>query len=89
MKTLHRNLSLTLLAAALAVPGLVCAQDRDRQYEDRAHHDSHRWNDQEDQAYRRFLKERNKKYHDFAKANRREQDDYWKWRHSHPDNDHR
>jgi len=82
-----------LLGTALIVPAAISAQDRDhdshsQRYEDRSHHDSHDWNNGEDQAYRRYLQEHHKKYHDFAKAKRKEQDDYWKWRHSHPDNDH-
>jgi hypothetical protein len=89
----HRYFNVILLSAALAVPMVAGAQDRGQQqgrhYEDRAHNDSHDWNAGEDEAYRRYLKEHHKKNHDFAKAKKREQDDYWKWRHSHPDNDHR
>lgn len=81
------------LAAALTVPTYINAQDRPRddhqtmRYEDKAHHDSHEWNDNEDKAYRRYLEEHHKKYHEFARANKREQSDYWNWRHSHPDED--
>ena len=87
-----------VLSAALVIPGLVSAQDRDHQdknnqqsrhYEDKAHNDSHDWNKDEDQAYRRYLQEHHKKYRDFAKAKKTEQDDYWNWRHTHPDNDRR
>ncbi len=92
---MHRYFKVIMLSAALVVPVAVVAQDRDhpdqqtRRYEDKAHKDSHEWNSNEDQAYRRYLQEHHKKYHDFAKAKKTEQSDYWNWRHSHPDNDHR
>jgi hypothetical protein len=84
----YSNLKVFVVSAALAVPLLLSAQGRDnnsRQYEDKAHHDSHEWNSNEDQAYRRYLQEHHRKYHEFAKAKRSEQSDYWNWRHSHPD----
>jgi hypothetical protein len=85
-----------VLSGSLVIPVVVSAQDRDyperrqndqrsRRYEDESHKDFHEWNAREDQAYRRYLQEHHKKYHDFAKARKREQDDYWRWRHSHPD----
>jgi hypothetical protein len=90
------SLKIFMLTAALVVPVVAGAQERDRQdrregdqqtrrYEDKAHNDSHEWNNNEDQAYRRYLQENHKKYHDFDKAKRTEQDNYWNWRHSHPD----
>jgi hypothetical protein len=95
---MYRYFKLTLLCAALVLPIATKAQDRDdqrdkrqevRHYEDRAHHDSHEWNDREDQAYKRYLRERRKKDHDFEKASKREQKDYWNWRHNHPDEERR
>lgn len=88
------------LSAALVVPVAVTAQDRDeqgrrhdnrqnRRYEDRAHNDSHAWDAREDQAYRRYLQEQQRSYRDFGRISRRERDNYWNWRHSHPDNDRR
>jgi hypothetical protein len=74
--------------ALLVTPASIIAQDT-HHYEDKAHHDSHDWNDKEDQAYKRYLQENHKKEHEFAKANKREQSDYWKWRHEHPDGDHK
>jgi hypothetical protein len=91
----YRYFKMIVLSAALVVPVAIIAQDRrqddqqSRRYEDRAHKDSHDWNEREDQAYRRYLQEHRKKYHDFAKAKTKEQNDYWNWRHSHPDNDRR
>lgn len=94
---MHRFATIILFSAALVVPAAVVAQDRDRQehaeqsrrYEDKRHNDSHEWNSNEDQAYRRYLKENHKRDKEFAKARRKDQDNYWNWRHSHPDNDHR
>jgi hypothetical protein len=99
-KIVYRYFKVIVLSATLAVPLLVSAQDRDRpnnsqnnqqsrRYEDKAHKDSHEWNGDEDKAYRRYLEEHHRKYHDFAKAKRSEQNDYWNWRHSHGDNDRR
>ena len=96
----YRYLKVIVLSAVLVIPVAVIAQDRDhpdkrqddqqsRRYEDKAHKDSHEWNSTEDQAYRRYLQDHHKKYNDFAKSKKKEQDNYWNWRHSHPDNDQR
>lgn len=68
----------------LGLPFSSVAQES-RHYEDKAHHDSHDWNAKEDEAYRRYLAEHHRKAQEFAKANRREQSNYWNWRHAHPD----
>jgi len=95
----YRYFKVIAVGAALIVPVLAGAQDRDRpdnrgqntqqsrRYEDRAHNDFHEWNADEDQAYRRYLQEHHKKYHEFARAKKSEQNDYWNWRHAHSDND--
>ena len=88
---MHRYIQLALLGTALAVPGAVYAQEHERApeqtraYQDSVRHDSHEWNEAEDRAYRRYLQEHHKKYHAFEKASKKEQQDYWKWRHDHPD----
>ncbi|MBZ5624092.1 MAG: hypothetical protein LAQ69_36145 [Acidobacteriia bacterium] len=88
----YRYFKVFVLGTSLTVAA-SSAQERDhnaqqsRRYEDKAHKDFHEWNDNEDRAYRQYLQEHHKKYHDFAKANRKEQNDYWNWRHGHPDND--
>lgn len=96
---MHHPLKVIALTAALMVPVAVTAQapDRDRRensqqnrrYEDKAHKDYHQWDDREDQAYRRYLEDQKRSYRDFSKTGKREQNEYWNWRHSHPDNDHR
>jgi len=43
------------------------------------------WDDNEDRAYRRYLEERHRSYVDITVLNGRDQQDYWRWRHGHPD----
>jgi hypothetical protein len=45
----------------------------------------HQWNDHEDQVWHQYLKDHHRKDHDWAKASKREQKEYWKWRDKHPD----
>jgi hypothetical protein len=54
-------------------------------YYDQSSRDWHDWDYNEDTAYRQFLTERRRNYHDFSQADVREQREYWQWRHSHPD----
>ena len=51
--------------------------------EDRAHGDSHKWDKDEDSAYRRWEAERQKEHQDYAKRQENERSDYWNWRHTH------
>jgi len=89
--------SALLLGAALLAPIAVKAADddhRDRKnneqrYYDRTNRDYHQWNDNENQVYRRYLQEQHRDYREFNRNPRREQDNYWKWRHQHNDDDHR
>lgn len=79
------RLANTLIAGAfLLYPALVHAQEH--RYYDPYHHDYHVWNADEDRAWRHWVvEERHRKYHDWARANRREQREYWTWRHEHHD----
>ena len=91
--------SLFLAAALLAPPGIMAAfapQEQDRheehareehRYYDSEHRDYHHWDDGENRAYRHYLEERHREYVDFDRANRRQQQAYWHWRHEHPDHD--
>lgn len=90
-----RYLSFLFLTAALtasAAPKAAAAQevvvsvDHPRYY-DRNHRDYHEWNDREDRSYRVYLGERHRGYREFHQNSRREQSNYWNWRHSHPDRD--
>lgn len=48
-------------------------------------HQRHEWSASEDPYWRQYQKEHHKKYHDWKKAKKREQEEYWKWRESHHD----
>ena len=86
---MHRYLSVLFVSAALAGSVAAKADDnhhsdnRTQRYYDRDARDYHEWNEREDQAYRRYLRENRKREREFAKANRRERQDYFKWRHRH------
>jgi hypothetical protein len=92
-----KYLSFLFLTAALtasAAPKAASAQEvivttggDHARYYDRNHRDYHEWNDREDRSYRVYLGERHRDYREFHRNNRREQSNYWNWRHSHPDRD--
>jgi len=58
----------------------------ERRYYDRDGHDYHSWNDHEDRAYRAYLQERHREYREFRVVRRPQQREYFRWRHTHPDN---
>lgn len=71
-------LGICLLAPVAFGPvAVVNAQDHPRP--------THQWNDHEDQVWHQYLKDHHRKDHDWAKASKREQRTYWKWRDQHPD----
>jgi hypothetical protein len=83
-----------LLTAAVAAPLSVMANPvpqeagvQVRVY-DRNHKDYHNWDDNENRAWGVYLTENHKNHHDYAKASKKEQGQYWDWRHSHPDEHH-
>lgn len=86
---MSRFLGALLLSAALFVPAALQAQEHNdtqaKRYYDAKHKDYHEWNANEDQAYHRYLQENHRKDHDWAKASKKEQANYWNWRHEHPD----
>ena len=43
------------------------------------------WNEREAGLTASSWKQNHRQYHDWAKAKRAEQDEYWRWRHSHSD----
>jgi hypothetical protein len=93
MRHTHRYITSLFVAAALAAPVAIMAtpvpQEAGVQVRvyDRDHKDYHNWDDHENRAWGIFLTNNHRKNHEYAKANRREQSNYWKWRHEHPDND--
>jgi hypothetical protein len=78
------------LGSALFIPATLTAQQDHRtegtkSYYDAAHKDQHEWNDNEAAAWNRYRDEHHVKQSDFARANKRQQQDYWNWRHQHSD----
>ena len=86
---MRRFLILTAIfvGAALVAPVATRADNHhDKRYYDREAHDYHTWNNQEDRAYRVYLGEQHRDYHDFRRTKSAQQREYFKWRHNHPDN---
>jgi hypothetical protein len=76
---MKRSFVSLLLSVGLLMPvtSLIAQEHRD------AH--AHQWNDGENASWHQYLKEHHKKDHDWSKAKKREQADYWKWRDAHRD----
>jgi hypothetical protein len=74
-----------LITAALAGSSAACV-GRVRIY-DSPRQDYHRWNRGEERFYHAYLAERRRPYVEFGRLNQHEQEEYWEWRHAHPDRD--
>lgn len=81
-----------MLGSALMAPKAVGADNdnnhkkqQSKRYYDKKNHDYHQWNDSEDHAYRTYLQENHRDYRDFNKVKAPEQQQYFQWRHDHPD----
>jgi hypothetical protein len=91
MHLAHRTIASLILAAALAAPMAIMASPVPQEagvtvrVYDRNHKDYHNWDDNENRAWGVFLTNNHAKYHEFSKSSRKEQGQYWDWRHSHPD----
>jgi hypothetical protein len=88
----HHYLASLFLTAALGAPISIQAMptpqdDHDRQNRvyDKQHKDYHNWDDNENRAWGVYLTENHRNPHEFSRANKREQSQYWNWRHAHPD----
>jgi len=80
-------LSAFIVGAILFTPAAMSAKDNhDKRYYDNTGRDYHTWNSQEDRAYRIYLGEQHQKYRQFQKEKPAQQQEYFKWRHEHPDN---
>ncbi len=89
--------ALSVPVVAIATPRLQDDQDsrnsqnskdaKQHRVYDSTHKDYHNWDANENQAWNRYLSENHRKPHDFSKASKKEQTEYWNWRHTHPDND--
>lgn len=76
-----------LLSSLAAVPVIAQAQEHRATvtYHDKRHNDDHEWNDNENQAYSMWAKEKHRKEVEFTKVKPSDQQAYWDWRHTHSD----
>lgn len=91
MLELKRCLSVLAMASVLGTPVIItgCAARVGYGYRiyDPYYRDYHVWNAHERDDYGRWARENHREEHrDFRKAPHRDQEDYWKWHHSHSDN---
>jgi hypothetical protein len=71
--------------AMIAAPGPQEAHAQVRVY-DKEHKDYHNWDDNENRAWGQYLNENHRNSHEYSKATKKEQAQYWNYRHAHPDN---
>jgi carboxypeptidase C (cathepsin A) len=72
------------LAAVLAISGVTIACSAPPSQTVVVEKDHH-WDDHENQAWHRFLTEKSRPDHEYTRADKNEQSEYWDWRHGHPD----
>jgi type III secretory pathway component EscR len=87
---MNRFLVLSALALGATVMGPVVARAADgktneKRYYDQKGKDYHTWNDNEDRAYRAYVTEQHQTYRSFNTVKRPQQQQYFLWRHQHPD----
>ena len=90
MNKSYRYIGAIFLATALTAPIAVIAAPAPQaavqvRVYDAEHKDYHNWDDHERHAWGVFLTDNHRHDHEYAHANRKEQREYWNWRHSHPD----
>lgn len=83
----HRYFISLFLAAALVAPASIMAAPTPQasvqvRIYDRDHRDYHNWNAHENRLWAHFLVVNHRRHHEFSKASRREQAEYWNWRHA-------
>jgi hypothetical protein len=91
---MHRKslfLSSLFLSAVLVAPMALIAnaapQGVTLRFYDRDHRDYHNWDDREGRYYSDYRVEHPRYAVSFSKTNRRQQREYWKWRHQQRDRD--
>ena len=89
----HHYVASLFLTAALAAPMSLLAapvpQEGGAQVRvyDKQHKDYHNWDGNENRAWNQYLSDNHRESHEYAKSNKKEQSQYWNWRHAHPDDD--
>jgi len=86
----HRYIASLFLVPALMAPVSMMAVPAPQvgvqlRVYDSGHKDYHNWDDNENHAWGSYIAENHKKPHEFTKAKKSEQSQYWNWRHAHPD----
>jgi hypothetical protein len=90
---MSRLVSVLVISICLMAPvSFVNAQDHDQGHDrgsgsmmHETHGMTHEWNENEDKPWHEYLSQQHRKDHDWTKASRREQRNYWKWRDTHRD----
>src|ERR1700688_4093644 len=91
MRSAHPYIASLFLTAALVAPVAITAApvpqrvDAQIRVYDPGHKDYHNWDDNENHAWGLYLSENHKKSHDFRRATKSEQSNYWNWRHAQED----
>jgi hypothetical protein len=89
----HRYISSLFLAATLVIPVAIMAAPVPQEAKasvqvrvyDRNHKDYHTWDDNENRAYGQYRSENPKSAQEFSKGSKKQQSQYWNWRHANPD----
>jgi len=74
--------SIVAPASIMAAPGPQAVSVR---VYDSGHKDYHNWDDHENSLWGQFLIEKHRSHHEYVKASKHEQAEYWNWRHDHHD----
>jgi hypothetical protein len=74
-----------LLGSAFLVPLAQGDDHFQKRYYDRDGRDYHVYDIHEHRAYRFYLDERHRDYREFHRLKRNERQEYFRWRHDHPD----
>jgi hypothetical protein len=92
MHRAHQYVCGLFLTVALSASGSIVAAATPQEgvqvrIYDSGHHDYHNWDANEERAYRGYLTEHHVEYRGYDKETHKQQNNYWNWRHSHPDHD--
>ena len=96
----HKFVGSAILTLALAAPATIMAapqpqeikarvdvQTSQKRVYDPQHKDYHNWDSNEDRQWKQYHSTEHLKYRDYSKASKKDQANYWNWRHQNGDND--
>lgn len=94
----HKFVGSAVLTVALAAPATIVAAPRPQEVKARIdvqtsqnrvydpdHKDYHNWDGNEQKQWKQYQSTEHLKYHDYSKANKNDQSNYWNWRHDNDD----